>query len=389
MSETKKIIRTYLHTIKLSGYKSINNLEIDLCSDLNIIIGKNAAGKTNFLEFVDKVLSEKFDEFGEFTANLFLKNAADFEINYERKIDLETYRQTKKMPPISFNLKKNNIDITEQLLESKRRNWESDSGLNIRSIYIKHGIPADYKFVDQPLNIVLDNLNIFSEVKKAQDYDRQEFTGQQLSNFYYTIITVGIKNKTFEDGGMKKMIESMFRAHLNVVDYLKHFSPIEDIRLNESFNIFGGDGKWTIKNLHLEFKVENTWLPFSSLSDGTKRLFYIVSEVLSVNMSNANDPELILLEEPELGIHPHQLHSLMSFLKEMSKTRQIIITTHSPQVLDILENNELNKIILAKSEGNERGTVLNHLNNKQMVKAKSYIKDDFLSDYWLHSDLEK
>jgi predicted ATP-dependent endonuclease of OLD family len=389
MSETKKIIRTYLHTIKLSGYKSISNLEIDLCSDLNIIIGKNAAGKTNFLEFVDKVLSEKFDEFGEFTANLFLKNAADFEINYDRKIDLETYRQTKKMPPISFNLKKNNIDITEQHLQSKRRNRESESGLNIRSIYIKHGIPTDYKFVDQPLNIVLDNLNIFSEVKKAQDYDRQEFTGQQLSNFYYTIITVGIKNKTFEDGGMKKMIESMFRSHLNVVDYLKYFSPIEDIRLNENFNIFGGDGKWTINNLHLQFKVENTWLPFSSLSDGTKRLFYIVSEVLSVNVNDANDPAIVLLEEPELGIHPHQLHSLMSFLKEMSKTRQIIITTHSPQVLDILDDSELQKIILAKSEGRERGTVLHHLNDKQMVKAKSYIKDDFLSDYWLHSDLEK
>jgi predicted ATP-dependent endonuclease of OLD family len=41
---------------------------------------------------------------------------------------------------------------------------------------------------------------------------------------------------------------------------------------------------------------------------------------------------LFMLEEPELGIHPHQLQLLMNYIKAQAKEKQIILTTHSPQV---------------------------------------------------------
>ena len=49
-SESKKL---YLKEVHLSGYKSIKDVEIDFQPGLNIIIGKNAAGKTNFLKFLN------------------------------------------------------------------------------------------------------------------------------------------------------------------------------------------------------------------------------------------------------------------------------------------------------------------------------------------------
>jgi len=162
--------------------------------------------------------------------------------------------------------------------------------------------------------------------------------------------------------------------------------------VNPDFNIvIEEQSKQTITNFYLEFLIDKTWLTFNLLSDGTKRLFYIISEIMSNNVPSplkTTDLDIILLEEPELGIHPHQLHQLMQFIKEQSTEQQIIITTHSPQVLDILGPHELDRITICRSDP-KNGTQLSHLSEKEINKAKKYMKEEaFLSDYWRFSDLE-
>jgi predicted ATPase len=117
------------------------------------------------------------------------------------------------------------------------------------------------------------------------------------------------------------------------------------------------------------------------LSDGTKRLFYLITEVTLTN-------GIVLLEEPELGVHPHQLHQIMLFLKEQAEDKQIILTTHSPQVLDVLNSDELDRIIIAEVH-KEKGSQFRHLDEKTTAKAKYYLEDEgFLSDFWRYSTLE-
>lgn len=77
----------------------------------------------------------------------------------------------------------------------------------------------------------------------------------------------------------------------------------------------------------------------------------------------------------------------MKFLKIQAEKKQIILTSHSPQSLDILDESELNKIIIAYSINHE--TQLKHLNESELIKAKKYIEDMYLSDFWIYSDLEK
>ena len=138
----------------------------------------------------------------------------------------------------------------------------------------------------------------------------------------------------------------------------------------------------SIENIYFEFYINNQWVPWSYLSDGTKRIFYLITEVTALRNNG-----VALIEEPELGVHPHQLHLLTQFLKEQSESKQIIITTHSPQVLNVLDADELNRIIIAEMIDN--GTQLKHLDERRIEKARSYMRDEaYLSDYWLHSDLE-
>jgi predicted ATPase len=98
---------------------------------------------------------------------------------------------------------------------------------------------------------------------------------------------------------------------------------------------------------------------------------------------------LVMLEEPEVGVHPDQLYKLMDFLKEQSKKKQIMITTHSPDALNILTTNELHKIIVTHFD-NEKGTLMHHLSPQKIKKARTYMSTEGLAlkDFWVHSNLE-
>ncbi len=99
--------------------------------------------------------------------------------------------------------------------------------------------------------------------------------------------------------------------------------------------------------------------------------------------------KIILLEEPELGIHPDQLHKLLLFLRQQSEKHQIIITTHSPQVLDMLNEDELDRITICELD-EKKGTQFRKLKKAQIATAKQYMSEQglFLSDYWRYGSLE-
>ncbi|MGL4597826.1 MAG: hypothetical protein ACRCYO_09865, partial [Bacteroidia bacterium] len=87
-------------------------------------------------------------------------------------------------------------------------------------------------------------------------------------------------------------------------------------------------------------------------------------------------------------IHPHQLHKLMLFLKEQSKHKQIIISTHSPQVLDVLGKDELDRINVCSLVPG-KGTQLRQMTEAEITKARKYMEDGYLSDYWRFSDFDR
>jgi predicted ATPase len=177
-------------------------------------------------------------------------------------------------------------------------------------------------------------------------------------------------------------VSEMFVIPKQILENLKLYSPVQDIRFNKTVNIYLQEKHILIDNIRLEFKINGIWLPWSQLSDGTKRLFYIIAETTYSN-------GLILIEEPELGIHPHQFNLLMNFLKEQSETKQILISTHSPKALDHLSEDELDSILIA-SYNLKKGTQIRHLTTDEIKKAKKYMNEvGFFSDYWMFSDLEE
>jgi predicted ATPase len=62
---------------------------------------------------------------------------------------------------------------------------------------------------------------------------------------------------------------------------------------------------------------------------------------------------LFLVEEPENGLHPARIRDVMRILREISKTAQVVIATHSPLVVNELEGGEVTVVTRDAEKGTE------------------------------------
>jgi predicted ATPase len=69
------------------------------------------------------------------------------------------------------------------------------------------------------------------------------------------------------------------------------------------------------------------------LSDGTLRFMCLLAALY-----DPEPPSLLCLDEPEVSLHPQLVRLLVSVLHEASERMQIIVATHSPELISYLEN---------------------------------------------------
>ena len=84
-------------------------------------------------------------------------------------------------------------------------------------------------------------------------------------------------------------------------------------------------------SLTIEWHIEGNNEPFylNEMSDGTVRML-----CWAVILHSPTLPSLLVIDEPELGLHPAWLSVLTQWIKQASEKTQIILTTHSPDLLD-------------------------------------------------------
>lgn len=391
--------RVYLNKVHLKGYKSIEDVTIDFQKGLNILIGKNGAGKSNLLEVINLAIGFRDNSkipFQYVQMEFISDDNYVFKIEYEKKLQKgkehffdgvelsEKFFINNKIAFDNANSKNSNaFEFKGQDLPYKgiaRLLFFRMGYKHLFPFYIKFSLPEKLTCIDSPgvLKAKFKNKHFEWDFPEASNFIKDAFW--KLESF------VGkTSNSVLVNIGTIDILEHL-RIDENIVYNLKLFTTIEDVRFN-NINLYLDDADdflsgIIIDNVKLDFKINGNWLPWSQLSDGTRRLFYIVSEI-------TNTQGLVLLDEPELGVHPHQFHLLMNFLKEQSEYKQIIMSTHAPKALDQLSFEELNNLLITYYDP-EKGTQLKHLTEKEKEKARAYMEEvGFFSDYWLLSDLEE
>ncbi|MCY1073453.1 AAA family ATPase [Archangium lansingense] len=114
------------------------------------------------------------------------------------------------------------------------------------------------------------------------------------------------------------------------------------------------------------FLVSFDGVNIGQLSDGTLRVAEILWTLVSLRPN-----EMLLLEEPETGIHPGLLKKLLSVIESYTMGRQIVISTHSIQVVNWANADEIRLV------AREDAVVTSHgLRTEQLERVSRYLQDE-------------
>lgn len=337
-----------LTKLTIKNYKSLENVTLTP-GPLTVLVGPNASGKSNILDALElltelipgrKRIKDALAERGGYSSIVW---GGDTQRNIT--IEIEWRRQqksgAKSRNRLSITIgmeKKRCVFRSEALQLDENQLIVRDSETTWRSDRRTRGLPeghSDASFLtllggdESFTQVVFDYLTnwVFHDfdphlmrppqpVKK--EYRLSE-RGENLSTVIHTLYSAG-------DPSLTRILESV-RSSVPAVEQLS--SPITE------------DGK-TYVALREKNVPESTgsW----GLSEGT-----LFSLALATALYTPEMPSLLALESPDTTLHPYVMESVAEMLKIASRKTQVIVTTHSPYLLDYLPPEAI--VIVEKIDG--------------------------------------
>jgi predicted ATPase len=131
-------------------------------------------------------------------------------------------------------------------------------------------------------------------------------------------------------------------------------------------------------DIKLEWRHKNSdqYFDASSLSDGTLRFIALATLFLQPERFR---PSVILVDEPELGLHPYALELLAALIRQASVSTQVIVSTQSSLLLDHFQPEDV--LVADRVDG---GTQLRRLEAEPLAK---WLEDYSLGQLWEKNEL--
>lgn len=344
-----------LQNIKIEGYKSIKILDLKL-SPINLLIGSNGVGKSNFISFfklVNNIYEQRLQQYS-------LKSGVDNLLHYGRKNTSE----------IKGYLDFGNNAYKFSLLPSDEGSLfigREDSLLNYQTQYSK-------TFYEE---------NIKESLIKGSSTQRNKYLSEHLESYkiyHFHDTSSSAPLRSFSNLSDNRILREEGENLPAFLYYLqekhpKHFKIIEMV-IQSVFPFFG---RFDLAPFALdENKIELEWyekehpdFPFYArhFSDGTLRFIALATLLLQPKL-----PSTIILDEPELGLHPFAISKLAGMIKKASVHSQIIIATQS---VNLVNEFSADDIIVANREDNQ--TVFKRQSEELL---KTWLEDYSIGELW-------
>lgn len=306
--------------VYIKDYKGIKNLELDFSLNdktLNLIVlsGLNGSGKTRILEFINERL-RKYDS---------LTESEKLEIELEKEEEV-----------INIELKQKSSNLFTELhgFRKKRKYNKECSKYMMINEYLEK----------KPKVIYVPTESNFEKLEKASTELIREY------NFLNVVDATLIKD--IPSYIATKIIETANNEeHLTMGQVRKKiFNEINEIFEDMDLDIKISGISKDAKSLPLFENFSGEKVNINELSSGEKQLFL---RTLSLKMLDPQN-SIILIDEPELSLHPKWQQQILEVYKKIGENNQLIIATHSPL---ILENVEKENIFMLNKEESGRITV--------------------------------
>lgn len=359
-----------LNSITVQGYKSIKKIDNFHLNSLNILIGANGAGKSNFVgifDFIHKIVSQELKK------TVLIAGGADTYLHYGR-------RKTEKIELVLEFATNGDASNSYEIILTPAQN----------RLIIEHEKVSfhDKRKYDKPYEVKIGELLEESVLKastlKAQDtqqkvayYVLKAISSWRVYHFHDTSIDskmkqlcpIGDNDFLREDASNLAAILFLLKKkhkkdYDNIVEVIREVAPFfNDFKLRPWL-----DCPDKIK-LEWEEKGSDAYFDAYSLSDGTLRFICLAVLLLQPKL-----PDTILLDEPEIGLHPYAINKLAGLLKSSSHRTQIIVSTQSVALVNQFIPEDI--IIVDREKGK---TIFRRLSKEAIL---SWVDEYGLGDLW-------
>ena len=312
-------MKTPLETISIRGYKSIRELNDFPLTSLNILIGANGSGKTNFIstfKLINQIVEENLQVF----------------ISQQGGADNLLYFGRKTSESLQIDLKFGNNGYNCNLLPA------SGDTLIFGSEEVWYHDKSKYL---QPYRQSLGNghretrmLEVSREIRHMTIADHVLRALQSWRVYHFHDTSAGAKVKqsgNLNDNSVLRSDASNLASFLYLLQETKepyYRKIVSTIRLVapffDDFNL--RPDPFNPERIQLEWRELGSDAYFNAnvLSDGTLRFMCLATLLLQPKL-----PSTILIDEPELGLHPYAITVLASLLRSAATETQVIVSTQS------------------------------------------------------------
>jgi len=353
-----------LNKLTVNGFKSIDSCELEL-QRLNVVIGPNGAGKSNLIgvfRFLNSVLSKQLQLY----------------VGEHGGPDRLLHHGEKTTPKMSFRF---------------------DFGSNAYSFCLKPAVGDtmvfdwetiyyhDVRYYSRPWSLQIgaghketalhEAANTAGQGKRVAEHVLEGVQGWVVYHFHDTSSSAPAKktqdiddNRTFRSdaANLAAFLYWMKLTHpteyRHVVEHVQLVAPFfDDFTLEPS--------RTNPNKIKLEWRQKGSDAYFDgfSLSDGTLRFICLAVLLLQPSL-----PSLILLDEPELGLHPFAITILSEMIEAAARRSQVILATQS---VTLLNQFAPEAIIIADNDG-----LRTHFRRLTEQDLSSWMNDYSVGDLW-------
>lgn len=326
----------YLERVVLRNYRSIGHCDVRL-EPLTYLVGANGAGKSNFLDalhFVTDALNSSLDNALNLRSGLaeVRRRSSGHPTHFGMRLEFRL-PATGQRGYFAFNvgsLKDRGYEVQAEecavggigkgpfyriergtLRDSSEATFPATMPDRL-ALVAASGLPAFRPIFDALASMGFYNLNpkLMRELQKPQEGRLLKPSGENVASVVAHLERAGSEQM--------QVIEEYLRTVVPSVQGVsrKQVGPMETLEFRQA--MAGADHPW-------RFMAQN-------MSDGTLRALGILVALFQRNRDYA--PSLVGIEEPETALHPAASGALREALQRASLQTQIVVTSHSPDLLD-------------------------------------------------------
>jgi len=327
-----------LKSFSIKGYKTIKAIENFEPRPINILIGSNGAGKSNFISFF-KFLSWMLNSDGKLQEYVSYLGGAN-DILYDgahvtKSIDAEISLMTKSgINEYKFSLmfaKPDKLVFKEEKYRSVKNDFHSEASWS--SCGVGH---EEARLPEITSTTATTILNLLRKLIVYQFHNTSDTAPMRLK--WSQADSRWLKQNGENLGSFLYRLQNEEKPYYTrIVKYIRLVLPFFD-----DFDLYPEFGK-----ILLRWKEKGTNKVFNAgqASDGMLRTIALIS-LLGQNPDDL--PAVLFLDEPELGLHPSAIDALAGLIKAVSSHCQVFVATQS---ISLVNNFELEDLVVIDRKG--------------------------------------